>query len=134
MMDFSMINWWAVLACFAFSMVSGAIWFGPKTFFPVWWQAIGKEGSEPAGMTKTWILLILASLIQAVFTVVVLTSLGANTAGTGMLAGFFLWLGFVATTGLTNKLFANQIKAWLIETGNHLINFLIFGAIIGGWS
>lgn len=129
-MDFSMINWWAVLACVVFSMVSGAIWFGPKTFFPVWWAAIGKEG-DPTGTAMTWILLILSSFMQALFTVVVLSTLGIHSAVTGLLAGFFLWLGFVAPTGLTNKLFANHLKAWMIETGNHLINFLFFGAIIG---
>ncbi len=25
------------------------------------------------------------------------------------------------------------LKAWLIETTNHLINFLVFGLIIGVW-
>jgi len=51
-----------------------------------------------------------------------------------VLAGFMLWLGFIAPTYLVNKLFAGHgLKIWAIETGNHLVNFLLFGAILGAW-
>jgi len=36
-------------------------------------------------------------------------------------------------TSLTNKVFAGQLKAWMLETGNHLIVFVLFGAILGAW-
>lgn len=49
-MDFSSINWLAVVACVVVSMISGSIWFGPKTFFPIWWKAIGKSEKEVPGM------------------------------------------------------------------------------------
>jgi hypothetical protein len=58
---------------------------------------------------------------------------GIDRAGSGALTGFALWLGFVAPTGLVNKVFPGHLKAWAIETGNHLVNFVAFGAIIGGW-
>ena len=60
--------------------------------------------------------------------------MGSTTAASGALAGFTLWLGFVAPTNLVNKLFAGQgFKVWAIEAGNHLLNFLLFGAILGAW-
>jgi hypothetical protein len=50
------------------------------------------------------------------------------------MAGFMLWLGFIAPTYLVNKLFAGHgLKVWAIEAGNHLVNFLLFGAILGAW-
>ena len=59
---------------------------------------------------------------------------GGATLASGVLAGFMHWLGFVAPTNLVNKLFAGQgFKVWAIEAGNHLINLLLFGAILGGW-
>jgi hypothetical protein len=58
---------------------------------------------------------------------------GGATLGSGATAGFLLWLGFVAPTSLTNKLFAGQLKAWALEAGNHLIDFVLFGAILGAW-
>lgn len=131
-MVFGMINWWAALVCVIFAFISGAVWYTPKTFFPTWWAAIGKEG-DPEGSGMTWVLLTISTVVQVIFTAAVVTSLNVQTAGAGLLTGFFIWLGFVATSGLTNKLFTGQLKAWLIETTNHLINFLVFGLIIGVW-
>jgi hypothetical protein len=60
--------------------------------------------------------------------------MGTTTLSSGLLAGFMLWLGFVAPTNLVNKLLAGQgFKAWAIEAGNHLLNFLLFGAILAVW-
>ncbi|MBP1610981.1 MAG: hypothetical protein H6Q04_3216 [Acidobacteria bacterium] len=137
-MDFSAINWLAVLACVVFSVVSGSLWFGPKTFFPVWWKAIGKSDSDkPDGRPMTWILIMVSSFVQAVFMALMVNAMGSMTGGatlvSGMTAGFLLWLGFVAPTSLVNKLFPGYLKAWAIENGNHLINFVVFGAILGAW-
>lgn len=59
---------------------------------------------------------------------------GGPTLLSGALTGFMLWLGFIAPTYLVNKLFAGQsLKIWAIEVGNHLVNFVLFGAILGAW-
>jgi len=137
-MDFNAINWLAVIACVGFSVVSGSLWFGPKTFFPVWWKAIGKSDSDkPDGRPLTWILILVSSFVQAVFMALMVNAMGSMTGGatliSGVTAGFLLWLGFVAPTSLVNKLFPGYLKAWAIENGNHLINFVVFGAILGAW-
>lgn len=128
------INWWAVGVCFVFSIVSGSIWFGPKTFFPAWWKAIGKKESDPAdGSPKVWILLMLGSLIQCVFIAAAVQVVGSKTLGSGVLTGLVIWAGLAAPSALVNKLFSGQLKAWMLETGNHLVNYLAFGAILGLW-
>jgi hypothetical protein len=140
-MNFGSINWLAVLVCVVVSMVSGSIWYNPKTFFPIWWKGIGKsENDRPgsANMGMTWGLTVFASLVQAVFMALFVNAMGSMTGGatlvSGATAGFMLWLGFVAPTYLVNKLFAGQsLKIWAIEVGNHLINFVLFGAILGAW-
>jgi hypothetical protein len=43
------INWIAVLLATLVSFISGFIWFGPKTFYPVWWKAMGKSDKEEPG-------------------------------------------------------------------------------------
>jgi hypothetical protein len=141
-MDFSSINWLAVIVCVVVSMIVGSIWFNPKTFYPMWWKAIGKSEKQDPGaampMGLMWGLTILASLVQAVFMALMVNAMGSMTTGgptlaSGAAAGFILWLGFVAPSSLTNKLFAGQFKAWLIEVGNHLVTFVLFGAILGAW-
>ena len=144
-MDFSSINWLAVGVCVVASMVIGGVWFGPKTFFPAWWKAIGKTG-EPTmggsptpgaalGMGLVWGGVIFASFVQAVFMSMVVNTLGSMSGGatlaSGALTGFLIWLGFVASSSLTNKLFADRLQAWVLEQGNHLITFVVLGAIVG---
>lgn len=146
-MDFSSINWLAVVACVVASMVIGGIWFGPKTFFPIWWKAVGKAGdplqrdvpqgqmASSLGMGMVWGGIVLASLVQAIFMNLMVHAMGSMsggaTLGSGALAGFLIWLGFVASSSLTNKLFADRLQAWVLEQGNHLITFVVMGAIAG---
>ncbi|MCE1255425.1 MAG: DUF1761 domain-containing protein [Anaerolineae bacterium] len=136
------INWLAVLVCVIISMASGSLWYNPKTFFDIWWRGIGKtENDDPGskyGMTIVWILTVLSSLVQAIFMNLAVSITGIVWGGpnllTGALTGLFIWAGFIAPTYMVNKLFAGQdIKIWAIETGNHLVNFVIFGAVFGLW-
>ena len=140
-MDFSTVNWLAVVVCVIVSMISGSIWYNPKTFFPIWWKGIGKTG-EPGmqgNMGMTWGLTILSSFVQAIamsFMVDAMGSLmtGGVSAASGAMTGFMLWFGFIAPTYLVNKLFAGHgLTVWAIEVGNHLLNFVLFGAILGAW-
>jgi Protein of unknown function (DUF1761) len=136
-MNITSMNWLAVLACFVFSIISGSIWFGPKTFFPTWWTAIGKsQKDQPNGAPLTWVLMMISSAVQAIFMAMIvngLTSAGSKSIFSGALIGFLVWLGIVAPSALVNKLFPGRILAWAIETGNHLINYVVFGAILGAW-
>jgi hypothetical protein len=138
-MDFSTINWLAVLVCLVLSMVIGSIWFGPKTFFPAWWKAIGKpENEDPKGNAWTWVLMIFTCFLQVVFLALLINGVagvlpGQPTLLSGMATGFLVWLGFTGPANLMNKLFANHYKAWLIETGQNLVAYLVFGAVLGVW-
>jgi hypothetical protein len=139
-MDFGSVNWLAVIVCVVVSMISGTIWYNPKTFFPAWWKGIGKSGSPgeapgmQSNMAMTWTLTILSSFVQAVAMSFMVDVMGATDAGSGALTGFMLWLGFIAPTYLVNKLFAGHgLQVWGIEVGNHLVNFLLFGAILAAW-
>ncbi len=142
-MNFSSVNWLAVIACVVVSMIVGSLWFNPKTFFPMWWRAIGRSDKQQPTMAGgspavTWGLTILASLVLAISMSFIVKALGSLMSGgtnflSGALTGFMMWLGFVATTSLTNKIFANQLKAWVLEAGNHLVTLVLMGAILGAW-
>lgn len=135
-MDFSVINWLAVIVCVVISMVNGFIWYNPKVFFNPWWQVVG-GGREQTGMENmgmTWALTVLSSIVQAVGMSFMVNAMGSVTAASGALTGFMLWLFFIAPTYLVNKLFAGHgLKVWAIEIGNHLVNFLLFGALLAVW-
>lgn len=138
-MDFSSINWLAVVVCTVVSMMIGAFWYNPKTFFPGWWKAMGKNDDTPgmggnAGMGMVWGLTIASAFVRALFLSVIIAALGANTLVAGATTGFLLWLGIAAPTTLINKLFADHLKSWFYETGDHLVTFVVVGAILGLWA
>jgi hypothetical protein len=140
-MDFSSINWLAVLVSAIASMVIGSVWFHPSVFFTTWWNVVG--GGKPLGeedmpsgaeMAQTYGLTFLASFVMAAVVSLLLNALGANDLTSGVTMAFWLWLGLLAPTFLHNKLFAGHgLKIWAIETGNHLVTLLAYGAILGAW-
>ena len=140
-MAFNTVNWLAVVVCVLVSMVSGSLWYNPKTFYPVWRKGVGRPesvGSGSTNMAMMWGLTVLSSFVQAVAMALMVNAMGGLMGGvtwlSGAATGFMLWLGFVAPTYLVNKLFAEQsLKIWAIEIGNHLVNFVLFGAILGVW-
>ena len=83
-MDFSSINWLAVVVCVVVAMVVGFFWFGQKTFFPIWWKAIGKsESADPgAGMSMAlmWPLVVIAAFVEAVFMALMVHAMGEHDA------------------------------------------------------
>ncbi len=147
-MDFSSINWLAVVVCVVVQMIVGSTYFSMKGFFPMWWEAIGKpkmsqaemsgSGMKAGEMIKPFGIVIVAAIVISIFLALMVNVMGKMTAGgatlaSGATAGFLLWFGFVAPTGISNRVFAGQLKAWVLEAGYHLINFVIMGAILGAW-
>lgn len=141
-MNFASLNWLAVLVCIILSMVTGSLWYNPKTFFPIWWKGIGKTDKDTPGggsMALTWFLTIAASVVEVIalaFMIPIWAGLmtGGVNALTGLGVGWMIWFGFIAPTSLVNKLFAGHgLKIWAIEAGHHLLNLLLFGAILGAW-
>ena len=134
------INLAAVLVSVVAAFVIGFIWFGPKTFFPVWWRALGKSGDPGAegGMALTFGLTLVGSLVQAFSLAVVigwarLAGVDVGLAG-GALIGLFVGVGFAAATSLGHRPFAGQgLKVWLIEVGGDIVALIAMGAIIGAW-
>lgn len=143
-MDFGSINWLAVVVCVIFSFINGFVWYNPKVFYNIWWKAIGKtdadmEKMRAGNMGLTWGLTTLSAIVKAVSMAFMVNSIGAAMPGgvnalNGASVGLMLWLGFIAPTYLVNKLFAGQgFKVWAIETGNHLLDLVVFGIILGAW-
>lgn len=128
-----------IVVAFIFSFVSGAIWFGPKTFYPVWMRAKGNpSGQLTAEQNKPALLFggtIIGILIQTITLAVIINSLQANGADLGALQGAGIGLALGAGIGmfasLSHRLFSgDSLKVWVIETANDAINLTVAGAII----
>jgi hypothetical protein len=138
-MTFTGLNLLGVLAAFLVSFISGAIWFGPKTFYPLWMKAKGNSsGQLTSSQNKPVVLFggtIFGVVIQTLTVALIVTSLGHNNANFGVsdgaLVGFALGVGIAMFASLSHRLFGGEnFKVWIIETANDAINLTIAGAII----
>jgi hypothetical protein len=138
-MTFSNLNFVGILVAFGFSFVSGAIWFGPKTFYPIWMKARGiKDGQLTANQNKPVMLFggtILGVLVQTLTLGLIINSLQVNNPDLGILdgagVGFALGVGIGMFASLSHRLFGGEnFKVWVIETANDAINLTVAGAII----
>ena len=138
-MTFSGISIVGILVAFVVSFISGAIWFGPKTFYPVWMRAKGNaSGQLTAEQNKPALLFggtILGILIQTITLAVIINSLKANGAELGVAQGagigLALGVGIGMFASLSHRLFSGEsLKVWIIETANDGINLTVAGAII----
>ena len=138
LMTFSDLNLLGVIVAFFVSFISGAIWFGPKTFYPIWMKAKGNASGQLTTSQNKPVLLfggtILGVLIQTLTLAVIINSLGKNIEvgvldGAGV--GFALGVGISMFSSLSHRLFGGEsLKVWLIETANDALNLTIAGAII----
>jgi len=138
-MTFSNLNFVGILVAFGFSFVSGAIWFGPKTFYPIWMKARGiKDGQLTTNQNKPVLLFggtILGVLIQTLTLGLIINSLQVHNPDLGVLdgagVGFALGVGIGMFASLSHRLFGgDSLKVWIIETANDAINLTVAGAII----
>ena len=142
-MTFSDFNFVGVLIAFIVSFVSGAIWFGPKTFYPVWMKAKGNASGQLTGEQNKPALLfggtIVGILIQTLTLGLIINSLQANNPDfsvvDGSLVGLALGVGIGMFASLSHRVFGEEsLKVWIIETANDAINLTIAGAIIAAFN
>ena len=149
-MELLNINWIAVLVASITSFIIGALWFGPKTLYPVWIRALGREvPTERVEMTGAETALMfggtyVAALVQVTTLAVVIGFAryfaDGFGAGTGAVFGFVLSVGFGAFASLSHRMFGQpnhrvfqSLKVWVIEVGPDVLALTVAGAILGAW-
>ena len=126
------INWLAVVAAGLSAFALGGVWYGPL-FKHAWCREAGvapdKPNGHPAAVFGGAIVLsLIAAAVLAIF-------LGPkpelrHAVSLGFHAGVF----FVATSFGINYLFAGRsLKLWAIDGGYHVLQFTLYGLILGLW-
>lgn len=138
-MTLSGLNFVGIVAAFGFSFVSGAIWFGPKTFYPIWMKARGIASGQLSHNQNKPVLLfggtIIGILAQTLTLAIIINSLQQAGSDLTMIEGagigLALGVGVAAFASLSHRLFGGEnMKVWIIETANDALNLTVAGAII----
>lgn len=129
----------AIIVAALVAFVIRWLWYSPLLFGTPWQRlsGISKTDLEKAwkrGMVKTFIADLILCVITASVLELFLGLTRAAGAGQGMQIGFFLWLGFVATTTFRRLLWEMKpLTLWFLDNAFHLIACLVMGAILGAW-
>jgi hypothetical protein len=126
------VNPIAVLLCGVSSMVLGALWYAPPFLGRAWQRRAGLTDEAVAGGNMAMILggAFLLSLAAAfVFALFLGTEMGLGpSVAAGAAAGLF----WVAAAFGINYLFERRpLALWLINGGYHVLQFTLFGTILG---
>jgi hypothetical protein len=134
-MDFSNINYLAVLAAAISTFVLGGLWYSPMLFGKVWMGANNFTDTDLQTFSKArmfgWSFLF--SLVMALNLAMFLA--GPTTDVTwGMIAGALTGLGWVAMAIAIIGVFENRSWIYILINGGYMtVAFTVMGAIIGAW-
>lgn len=133
-----MVNYWAVLVAAIVSMVIGFVWYGPL-FGKTWMKLSGHtpkdmEKAKKKGMGKSYALMIVSTLVMSYVLAHFVDYAGAVTAWGGVVAGVWIWLGFIATVTLGKVLWEGKPwSLWVLDNAHYLVSLAVMGAILAVW-
>ncbi len=132
-LDFSEINYWAVIVAAVAHMALGFLWYSPVLFGNVWMKAINLKKEDMKGSAGP----IVGSMILAIVIALVLGCLvqltGSMDTTSGITLGVLIGIIIAATIG-TNFLYENgKATLFYISVGYHFIGIVIMSLIIALW-
>ncbi len=129
------MNWLAVIVAAILQLAVGFIWYGPL-FGKTWMSMMGitPQGMSREGMSKTYAVQFVGSLVTAGVLAKLVGMMGARTLGAGITAGFWVWLGFVATVTLASVLYERRSwNLYVLNNAYQLVSLAVMGAVLAVW-
>jgi len=137
-MMYGNVNVLAIIVAAVANMVIGMLWYSPAVFGKAWMKASGvsmdKMKKANKNMGKTYGMMFLGTLLMTYILANFINLTNATTAVGGAMTGFWLWLGFVATTKLSDVLFEGKsMLLYKINAGYYLVSMALMGALLAVW-
>lgn len=132
------INYLAVLVSAAAGFVIGALWYS-VLFGKVWMKLSGMdkkkiEKGKKKGMAKSYVAGFATLLVMAFVLAHFVDMAEATTVLGGAQAGFWAWLGFVATIMLNKVIWEGKpVKLYVLDAAHYLVVLLAMGSILAVW-
>ena len=124
------LNPWAILVAAVSSFLLGGVWY--SALFAKVWERENGGPSQPGHPARVFGVSFVFSLLAAAAFAWLLGPAPAlsHAVGTGALVGG----GLVATSFGINYQFAQRSwTLWAIDGGYHLLQFVLFGLVLGSW-
>jgi hypothetical protein len=133
-MSFAGISYIAIVIAAIVAFLFGALYYG--VLGRLWMKAARIRPEEAKMSPLLFIVSFLSELVMAWVLAGIIGHLGTGqvTPWNGVVSGFLVWLGFIATTTAVNQRY--QGFGWdltLIDAGHWLGVALLMGFVIGWW-
>ena len=133
-MSFSSVNWIALIVAVIAGMALGFGWY--MALGKQWMAALGKTRDQITGsgnQATPFIIAALMQLVMAYFLAVLTVSvMGAVNIGTALQMAFWLWLGFVITSMITNHRYQGSSWSLTLIDGGYMLGVLLVQAVVIG--
>jgi len=134
-MDFSAINYLAVVVAALSTFILGGLWYSPLLFGKAWMRVNNFTDSDLETFSKArmfgWSFVF--SLVMALNLAMILAGPTTDTMW-GMTAGALAGLGWVAMAIAIIGVFENKSWVYILINGGYMtVAFTVMGAIIGAW-
>ena len=133
--DFSGINFLAVIVAVVIQFAAGAAWYGVLS--APWLAAVGKTREEiPQGKNAmtAYLIALIGSVIGILALATIIQAIGADSLLEGLLLGLTVGVGFVATSLAAQYSFEGRpLKLYFINAGYPVLMLAIAGSILGVW-
>jgi hypothetical protein len=126
------INLWAVVVGTLVAFFVGGLWYSPKMFLNIWLREAGVNGECKKHGIPTYLLAFVMYFISAF---VLAIFLGPNPPlVVALITSFVVGFAWVVMSFGINYLFADRsLKLFLIDGSYHLVQFMLYGLVLGLW-
>jgi hypothetical protein len=126
------VNYLAVVVAAAVGFFLSWGWYA--VFSSIWREALGKAKESLKPSPLPFVIAAIAYLLMAWMLAGLMGHLANVTVRGGIIAAFFVWVGFALTTTVVNQAFHGvRPVVTALDAGNWLAVLLVMGAIIGAF-
>ncbi len=132
------VNYLAVGAAALATAFIGALWYSPLLFHKLWVKAHGYSEEKVEQMRKTagraFVMSFFCYVVMAFVLAIFASYADVSTVPQGAFLGLLVWIGFLATLGLTAHMFSEKpLSTYLIDAAYQLVYAVVMGVILAAW-
>ncbi|MCB1113028.1 MAG: DUF1761 domain-containing protein [Chlamydiales bacterium] len=126
------VNFIAVVVAAVLNIVIGYFWYSPQVFGKMWADAHQYDVETLKSDVSSIVGAFIVGFVIAWVFGAVLHNYGVFDIWGAMCAGFWFWLGFVATSQFSGVIWAKKpLVAYFIDVGFFLASILVMGIVFG---
>jgi uncharacterized protein DUF1761 len=130
MLDYSAVNWVAVIIAAIVTVIIGTVWYLPALFGRRWAAETGREIDASPNPTL-YVVAIVGALISSYVMALLVNATGVASVTEGVVLGAIVGIGIPAVNAAVGGAFEGRSWAlWAINAGNSVVVLAVAGGIL----